>query len=121
MPASAIELYSNADYWKDFTILPITSDAHVLQVNLPEVAADGRYKNYTLEIVNLKSGVRQRYIVSDRMLYTFNGLLKDEEYNVYLISQTGFEIGSIEGIVIPEDDVEVTFDTLKHSIPSQQR
>ncbi|ROT04957.1 hypothetical protein EEL33_13840 [Muribaculaceae bacterium Isolate-037 (Harlan)] len=113
VPASAIELYSNADYWKDFTILPITSDAHVLQVNLPEVAADGRYKNYTLEIVNLKSGVRQRYIVSDRMLYTFNGLLKDEEYNVYLISQTGFEIGSIEGIVIPEDDVEVTFDTLK--------
>ncbi len=113
VPASAIELYSNADYWKDFTILPITSDAHVLQVNLPEVAADGRYKNYTLEIVNLKSGVRQRYVVSDRMLYTFNGLLKDEEYNVYLISQTGFEIGSIEGIVIPEDDVEVTFDTLK--------
>ncbi len=113
VPASAIELYSNADYWKDFTILPITSDAHVLQVNLPEDADDGRYKNNSLEIVNINTGVRQKYVISDRLLYTFNGLQKDEQYNIYLYSQAGLEIGRIENVIIPDQDIEVTFEDLK--------
>lgn len=113
VPASAIELYSNAEYWKDFTILPITNDAHVLQVNLPAEASDGRYKNNSLEIVNINSGVRQKYVISDRMLYTFNGLQKDEQYNIYMYSQAGLEIGRIENVVIPDQDIEVTFDNLK--------
>jgi len=113
VPASAIELYSNADYWKDFTILPIPTDAHVLQVNLPADASDGRYKNNSLEIVNLNSGVRQKYVISDRLLYTFNGLQKDEQYNIYMFSQAGLEIGRIENVTIPDQDIEVTFDNLK--------
>lgn len=113
VPASAIELYSNADYWKDFSILPITNDAHVLQVNLPEDASDGRYKNNSLEIVNINSGVRQKYVISDRLLYTFNGLQKDEQYNIYMYSQAGLEIGRIENVIIPDQDIEVTFDNLK--------
>ena len=113
VPASAIELYSNADYWKDFTILPITNDAHVLQVNLPADAADGRYKNNPLEIVNINTGVRQKYVISDRLLYTFNGLQKDEQYNIYMFSQAGLEIGRIENVVIPDQDIEVTFDNLR--------
>lgn len=113
VPASAIELYSTADYWKDFTLLPITDDAHILQVNLPEEASDGRYKYNSLEIVNITSGVRQKYVISDRLLYTFNGLRKDEQYNIYLYSQAGLEIGRIENVVIPDQDIEVTFDKLK--------
>lgn len=113
VPASAIELYSTADYWKDFTLLPITDDAHILQVNLPEEASDGRYKHNSLEIVNITSGVRQKYVISDRLLYTFNGLRKDEQYNIYLYSQAGLEIGKIENVVIPDNDIEVTFDKLK--------
>lgn len=113
VPASAIELYSNAEYWKDFIILPISNDAHVLQVNLPAEAADGRYKHNSLEIVNISSGVRQKYVISDRMLYTFNGLQKDEQYNIYMYSQAGLEIGRIENVIIPDQDIEVTFDNLK--------
>ena len=113
VPASAIELYTSADYWKDFTIFPITDDAHVLQVNLPADAADGRYKNNSIELVNLNSGVRQKYVISDRLLYTFNGLRKDEQYNIYMFSQAGLELGRIENIVVPDDDFEVTFDNLK--------
>ena len=113
VPASAIELYSNAEYWKDFTILPINNDAHVLQVNLPADGADGRYKHNSIEIVNLNSGVRQKYVVSDRMLYTFSSLQKDEQYNVYMYSQAGLEIGRIENVVIPDQDSEVTFGNLK--------
>lgn len=113
VPREAMELYANADYWKDFTILPIMTDAHVLQVTLPEEAADGRYKHNSIEIVNLSSGVRQKYVISDRLVYTFNGLQKDEQYNVYMLSQSDLEIGRIENVVIPNDDIEVTFEELK--------
>ena len=113
VPAESIELYSAADYWKDFVILPIANDAHVLEVNLPEECADGRYKNNTIEIVNVNTGVRQRYVVSDRLLYTFNGLQKDEQYNVYLWSQAGLEIGRIENVTIPDQDISVTFESLR--------
>lgn len=113
VPASALALYQEADAWKDLVILPITTDAHVLQVNLPSEAADGRYKNNTLELVNVKSGARQKYVISDRLAYTFNGLQKEEQFNVYLYSQAGLEIGRIEQITIPDDDITVTFDQLK--------
>lgn len=113
VPASAIELYSNAEYWKDFTILPISNDAHVLQINLPADASDGRYKNNSIELVNINTGVRQKYVISDRLLYTFNGLQKDEQYNIYMFSQAGLEIGRIENVVIPDQDISVTFDNLK--------
>lgn len=113
VPASSIEIYSNANYWKDFTILPIVSDTHVLQVNLPKEAKDGRYKNSSLEIVNINTGVRQKYVITDRRLYTFNGLQKDEQYNIYMFSQAGLELGRIENVVIPDKDIEVAFDSLK--------
>lgn len=118
VPKEAIELYSNAEYWKDFTIMPITNDVHVLQVNLPADAADGRYKHNSLEIVNVNSGIRQKYVVSDRLLYTFNGLQKDEQYNIYMLSQAGLEIGRIENVTIPDHDLEVTFENMKtlHSV-----
>lgn len=113
VPAESVTLYENANYWKNFTILPITNDAHVLQVNLPAKASDGRYKNNTIELVNLGSGQRQKYVVSDRVVYTFNGLQKDEQYNVYMYSRAGLEIGRIEGVVIPDQDLQVTFENLR--------
>lgn len=113
VPEEAIELYLAADYWKDFDIMPITDDVHVLQVNLPESAADGRYRNNSIEIVNANSGVRQKYVVSDRMLYTFSNLRKDEQYNIYIMSQSGLEIGCIENVTIPDSDIEVTFEELR--------
>ena len=121
VPASSIELYSTADYWKDFTILPISTDAHVLQVNLPAEAADGRYKHNSLEIINVNSGVRQKYVISDRLLYTFNGLRKDEQFNIYMYSQSGLEIGRIENVTIPDQDIEVAFENLKtlHTVSAQ--
>lgn len=121
VPASAIELYTNADYWKDFTILPISTSIQTLQINLPAEASDGRYKNYSLEIVNINSGVRQKYVISNRLLYTFSGLQKDEQYNVYMFSQAGLEIGRIENVTISNQDIEVTFNNLKtlHSVSAK--
>lgn len=112
VPEESMPLYEAVAPWNDFVIMPIVDDAHVLQVNLPADCADGRYKNKFLEIVNTSTGVRQKYVVSDRLLYTFNGLQKDEVYNVYLNSQEGLEIGRIENVMIPDGDISVTFDAL---------
>ena len=113
VPEEAVELYAAAEGWKDFTIQPITNDAHMLQVNLPAEGKDGRYKNNTIELVNINSGVRQKYVITDRQIYTFSGLRKDEQYNVYMYSRAGLEIGRIENVTIPDDDMEVAFGTMK--------
>lgn len=113
VPEEAVELYAAAEGWKDFTIQPITNDAHMLQVNLPAEGKDGRYKNNTIELVNINSGVRQKYVITDRQIYTFSGLRKDEQYNVYMYSRAGLEIGRIENVTIPDGDMEVAFGTLK--------
>lgn len=113
VPEEAVELYKAAQYWKEFDIMPITNDAHTLQVNLPANGTDGRYKNNTIELVNINSAVRQRYAITDRQLYTFNGLRKDEQYNIYMYSRAGLEIGRIENVIIPDNDFAVTFNTLK--------
>lgn len=113
VPAESVPLYEAADYWKDFTILPISDDAHVLQVNLPAECSDGRYKNSVLELVNTNTAARQRYVVTDRILYTFNGLQKDEQFNIYLKSQAGLEIGRVEGVLVPDHDFTVTLNGLR--------
>lgn len=109
--ASAIPLYTEAPAWKDLTILPLTEDVRTLEVNLP-ADSEGTYKNMTLELQNLQNGQKQRYVVSDRITYTFNGLLKNCTYNVYLKTPTDVVLGQIEKIEIKEENQSVTFSSL---------
>lgn len=109
--ASAIPLYTEAPVWKDLTILPLTEDVRTLEVNLP-ADSEGVYKNMTLELQNLQNGQKQRYVVSDRTSYTFNGLLKNCTYNVSLKTPTGVVLGQIENIEIKDENRSVTFTSL---------
>ena len=109
--ASAIPLYTEAPVWKDLTILPLTEDVKTLEVNLP-ADSEGAYKNMTLELQNLQNGQKQRYVVSDRTSYTFNGLLKNCTYNVSLKTPTGVVLGQIENIEIKDENRSVTFTSL---------
>ena len=99
--SSSIPLYAEAAVWKDFTILPLTEDVRTLEVNLP-VGSESTYKNMTIELQNLQNGQKQRYVVSDRITYTFNGLLKNCTYNVYLKTPADVVLGQIEKIEIKE-------------------
>ena len=110
--SSAIPLYAEAEGWKNFTILPLTEEVQTLEVNLPAGSEDGRYKNMTLELVNAESGQKQKYVISDRVTYTFNGLLKKSLFNVYVKNNMGAVLGLIENIAITDDDVSVTFESL---------
>ena len=66
----------------------------------------------TLELQNLQNGQKQRYVVSDRTSYTFNGLLKNCTYNVSLKTPTGVVLGQIENIEIKDENRSVTFTSL---------
>lgn len=110
--SAAIPLYAEAEGWKDFTILPLTEEVQALEVNLPADSEDGRYKNMTLELVNAESGQKQKYVISDRVSYTFNGLLKKSTFNVYVKNNMDGVLGKIENIAIENEDVSVTFESL---------
>ncbi len=110
--SSSISLYAEAEGWKDFTILPLTEEVRTLEVNLPAGSEDGRYKNMTLELVNAETGHKQKYVISNRVNYTFSGLLKKSLFNVYLRNSMGFVLGQIENIAIAEEDVSVTFEAV---------
>lgn len=109
--SSAISLYSEAEGWKELTILPLTEEVRTLEVKLP-AGSEGSYKNMTLELANKETGQKQKYVVSDRSSYTFNGLLKNCEYSVTMKTPTGSELGKIDGIKIEVDNVSVAFASL---------
>ena len=113
VPEKSIELYEQAEGWKDFIILPIQANVHSVELNLPDECADGRYKNMGLELVNVKSGQKYKYVVTDRIHYTFNNLIKNTTYNAYLKSPTGIVLAQIDSIKVADTDQSVTFQNIR--------
>lgn len=112
VPQTVLALYTSDPAWNQYTILPLTEEVGSLTVSLPEHASDGRYKNMTLELANIKNAQKQRYILSDRMTYTFNGLIRDNVYSVYLKNHTGNTLGEIKDIKITSSTDSVRFSTI---------
>lgn len=112
VPADAISLYQEADGWKDFTILPLAKEVSSLEVNLPEGTDANVYKDMFIELVNAKSGQKLRYVITNRLTYTFNSLVHRTSYNVYLRNRQGNVLGQLDGIDIVDKDVSVTFSSL---------
>lgn len=110
--SNAIPLYSENESWSGYTLLPLTAEVRTLEVSLPAEAADGRYKDMSLELVNSASGQTQKYVVSDRISYTFYGLIKNSEFNVYLKNSVGSVLGTIEGVKVVDEDVKTAFETI---------
>ena len=112
VPQTVLALYTSDPVWSQYTILPLTEEVGSLTVSLPESASDGRYKNMTLELANIKNAQKQRYILSDRMTYTFNGLIRDNVYSVYLKNHTGNTLGEIKDIKITSSNDSVRFSNI---------
>ena len=112
VPASSVSLYAEAEGWKDFTILPLSGKARSLEVSLPAGSEDGRYKNMVLELVNVETGNKQKYVISDRLTYTFYGLSEMDVFNIYVRNSSGVVLGEIDNIVIADEDLSVTFESL---------
>ncbi|MGN0222262.1 MAG: chitobiase/beta-hexosaminidase C-terminal domain-containing protein [Prevotella sp.] len=113
VPEGSIELYEAAEGWKDMIILPIRSNVHSLELNLPEECKDGRYKNMALELVNVKSGQKYKYVVTDRLNYIFSNLMKNTTYNAYLKNLSGVVLAEIDSIKMDDQDRTLTFSDIK--------
>ena len=113
VPEGSIELYEDADAWKNFIIMPIRSNVHSLELSLPDECRDGRYKNMALELVNVKSGQKYKYVVTDRLNYIFSNLIKNTTYNAYLKNLSGIVLAEIDSIEIDDKDVSLTFSDIK--------
>lgn len=110
--SSSIPLYSEAEGWKNFVIMPLSDEVRSLEISLPEGSEDGKYKNMTLELINAETGQKQKYVISDRTSYTFNGLLRNSVFNVYVKNSTGTVLGEINDITIADENVSVKFESL---------
>ena len=113
VPEPALELYQEAEVWKDFVLMPITANVQNLEIRLPEECADGRYKNMSLELLNLKNGRVYKYMVSDRLDYQFNNLIKGTCHRATLENTYGSVLAQIDSIWIGEENISLTFDNIR--------
>ena len=112
VPLGSLELYQNAEGWKDMDVMPIQSDVANLELNLPEECKDGRYKNMQMELVNIKNGQRYKYVITDRINYIFSNLPKNTVYNAYVKNLAGVELARIENIEVGTEDQSLTFENI---------
>ena len=113
VPEASIELYEASEAWNKFDILPILANVHSLELNLPAECSDGRYKNMSLELVNIKSGQKYKYVVTDRLNYIFSNLMKNTTYNAYLKNLSGVVLAQLDSIHVDNEDLSLTFSDLK--------
>lgn len=118
VPEESVELYKADEYWGKFAeIIPLGNEIHVLEVQLPSAYRDGKLKNNTIEVINTATGRRQRYVITDRNIYTFNGAQKDDQYLVLMTSETGLVMSRIENVIMPDADYGVSFTDIKAMVP----
>ena len=113
VPESSVDLYKEADGWKNMKIEKIQSNIHSVQLSLPGNCSDGRYKNMTIELVNIHSGQKYKYVITDRLNYIFNNLVRRSMFNAYLKNNAGIVLAEIDNIYVNESDLVLTFENPK--------
>ena len=112
VPAVSVAQYQNATGWKNYFIQPLRDEVSSLEVCLPTGSDAELYKDMYLELVNQQSGQRYRYVVTNRSTYTFTNLIHNTRYDVYLKNNADFVMGRISDVLIEDEDVSVTFQSL---------
>lgn len=111
VPSSAVSLYTSSIGWKDFTIVSLDQNEKSITVNLPN--EDGKYKNLTIELQNIHNGQLYKCLVTNRSSYIFYGLMKNTSYDVFLKTSTGIAIGKIKNVVLDDDDLSISFNSIE--------
>lgn len=111
VPSNAVELYKKSQ-WNSFTIIPLDEGTNKITVSLPADAADGRYKNLTLELNNITNGQVLKMLITEKDKYVFTNLINTTKYNILIKNSRGVVLGSMVDILLEKEDIEVAFDTL---------
>jgi hypothetical protein len=116
VPAVAIQLYMEAEGWKDFTILPIQKDIRSLTVSLPQGTNVKDYEGMWLELQNTKNDQSLYYVMTDKRQYTFNNIIYNTTWDVTLRNERGDVFGQIKNVEVHEKNVSVAFDALSKAL-----
>ena len=113
VPEASVELYQADEFWGAFAVVPLKSKISSLELKLPADCSDGRYRNMSLELVNVKNGQKFRYVITDRLGYTFSTLVRNTTWKASLKNLSGQLIGESNVILIDDANVSYTFSYLK--------
>ena len=111
VPSSAVALFKANDYWNQLSIESLDDNEKSITVNIPY--HDGEYKNMTLELQNIMSGQSYRYLVTDRICYTFFGLMKNTSYNIYLKNSSEVVLGEINNVILGNQSLNLELSSIK--------
>ena len=105
VPAASKTLYENSEEWSSrFQISAFQSDVTSLHVALPNTTYAGLY----LELLNVKSGQKMRYIIGDQTVYSFNNLMYDTQWILYLKNAQDVVLGQIPNENDDRQSIEIT-------------
>ena len=129
VPAASLALYEKDEAWTSrFShILPLQEEVGSLCVTLPNES----YKGLYLELVNIKSGQKMRYLITDRTTYTFGNLMDQTEWKVFLKNLQDVVLAESSEILVEkqqeskykfaESDIQTLRDlTLKVTLPNNE-
>lgn len=112
VPAQSVGLYKNANGWTNFTILAANDNVFSLSAALPSDARDGRYKNMSIELLNMSNGQRYKYLITDKTEYVFGNLLPDTKYSVFVKNSKNEILGEITDLEVVDKDLSASFQSL---------
>jgi len=111
VPAESIELYKQADGWKDFpNIQPLQTGN--ISVKIPTDAPDGYYEDMTVELKNLRSQYAQSLPILNKREFLFTGLVMGNEYQASLKNAYRQLLGQTEPAELGEEELTLTIDKL---------
>lgn len=111
--SNSLDLYMTAPVWQNYKIMTIDEDSTALTVSLPDDAADGRYRNASLQLTNISTGHVQRLVITGtRTKYVFGNLIPDLKYSLRVVSSNGITIGSYEDFEMPKEGLDYKFASL---------
>lgn len=111
--SGSLDLYMETEPWSSYKIMTIDEDSTALSVTLPDDAADGRYRNASLQLNNLSTGQSQKLVITgNRTKYIFGNLIPDTKYSLYALAPNGHVIGSLLDFTMDKDGKDFKFDSL---------
>lgn len=111
--SSSVDLYSTTEPWSNYKIMTIDEDSTALTVTLPDDAADGRYRNVSLQLNNLSTGQTQKLVVTgNRTKFVFGNLIPDLKYSLYVLAPNGHVIGKYLDFDMPKNGLGYKFESL---------
>lgn len=112
--ANSLDLYTNAETWRDYKIMTVDEETTALSVKLPDDSTDGRYVNASLQLDNLATGQSNRLVVTPtRDRYIFGNLMPGMKYSLYVLAPGGRILGQLADFEMPEEGLEYKFASLK--------